>query len=190
MATVLKIVKNSALYTGMRIFRSEDKAQVYSSAAIADVAIADTYTDDTSQSGTVYFYGVELYHATDKTQLPIITASNLTDYGPYTQVVATNVEKFFSPTIFGDAKMGIIQRATLAQFAGQPAPPNTGEKIRSIFFAAVGVEPFTKPVADSTMAAVLLDGVGPEPDGAERRESGDLLVHLRGLDVEVHPVLP
>jgi hypothetical protein len=158
MATVLNIVKKSDIYTGMRIFRSEDKALVYSSAPIADVAIADTYTDDAAESGKVYFYGVELYHATDKTQFPIISASNVVDYGPFTASVADNVQKFFSPTIFGDSKMGLIRRATLAQLSGQPAPPNTGEKMREILLAAIGLEPYNKPVADSPMVAALLDG--------------------------------
>lgn len=158
MAIVLKITKKSAAHTGMRIFRSEDRAQVYTSAAIADVPVAATYSDDSAESGKVYFYGVELYHATDKTQLPIIQASGLTDYGPFAAIVSSNITNFGSPLIFGDAKLGILNRATLAQFSGQPAPPNTGDKFREILLAAVGTEPFSKPVADSAMVAGLING--------------------------------
>lgn len=157
MAITLNIVKNSDAYTNMRIFRALTLAAVYSSAAIADVAIAASYVDATAAVNQVYYYGVELYNATDKTQFPALKAVTVADYGPLTGIVQNNIANYFSPVQQGDPNLGLVYRATSAQLSTIPGMTNTKAKFEDISLQATGTLR-TQTFADAAMNVVLLDG--------------------------------
>lgn len=157
MAIVLNITKNSASYLNMRIFRDTVKANVYNGPAIADVAIAATYTDNTAANGVQYYYGVELYHATDKTRFLATPAFVLSDFGPFTAQVQSNLTKLGSVVQHGSNSLGIIEKNTLLVLASQPGVANVKTKMEEIF-AAAGVPYVAQPGNDMQMNALLLDG--------------------------------
>lgn len=158
MAITLNIVKNNPAWTNMRIFRAATAAAVYASAALADVAIAVTYVDATAADGQLYYYGIELYNASDKTQFPVLKASSVTDYGPLTAQVQSNITNCGSPAMYGDSEMGVIMRPTLAQFANMPAFPNTNARLTAIYKAAAGGTDVPQPSTDSAMAIMMVGG--------------------------------
>jgi hypothetical protein len=158
MAITLNIVKNNPAWTNMRIFRAATAAAVYGGAPLADAAIAATYVDATAVDGQIYYYGIELYNASDKTQFPVLKAAAVTDYGPLTAQVQSNITGCGSPLMYGDTEMGVIMRPTLAQFANMPGFPNTNTRLTAIYKAAAGGTDVPQPSGDNAMAIMMLGG--------------------------------
>lgn len=157
MTITLNIVKNSNNYTNMRIYRALTLAAVYSSAPIDDVAIAASYVDATAADSQVYYYGVELYNASDKTQFPALKAESIADYGPLTGTIQSNISNYASPVVQGDANMGLIVRATGAQLSTIPSMTNTKATFENLVLQATGTAR-TQSFGDVAMGVVLLDG--------------------------------
>lgn len=156
MAITINIVKKSASYTGMRIFRSITKENVYGGAAIADLAIADSYVDNTAEPGQVYFYGVELYNAVDKTQFSPIRAINIQDYGPLTTTVQGNIQFSGKPYRHGSASFGTLTYANTAKLATIPAVSNMKAKLEELTASTFGVT--TQLSSDMSMHVCIMDG--------------------------------
>lgn len=156
-AITLNITKNSEAWTNMRIYRALTKETVYSGAPIADVAVATSYVDTTAVDNQVYFYGAELYNATDKTQFSVIRAATMSDFGPFASTVQANMSMTGNQFLQGDSACGLIARATLAQFSSMPGVPNTTTRWQEISQAALGVAR-ALPTADTAMCTMMIDG--------------------------------
>lgn len=157
MAVTINIVKKSAAYTNMRIFRGTTKENVYAGPAIDDVAIASSYVDNTAVSGQVYFYGVELYHATDKTRFTPIRVVSLQDYGPLTTIVQGNIQTLGRPFRNGIPSLGIITYATFSTTSNIPAVSNMKTKMEELAMAVFG-NIGNQIATDTAVNACILDG--------------------------------
>lgn len=157
MSIALKIVKNSLTYTNMRVFRAVTIDSVYSAAAIADVAIADTYVDNTALNGVNYFYGVELYNATDKTRFPPVKAIVLSDFGPATSLVNSNMQYFGKIGTWGDADGYLIAMGLPVNLPLMPGIANMTSRLTEIVNAAHGTV-YSQTSTEVTMAVCLFNG--------------------------------
>lgn len=160
MATItLSIVKNSDAWTKMRIFRSPAKETVYAAAALADVAISDTYADTTATAGVIYYYGIELYNAIDKTRFNAISATATPDFGPFITQVQANIALGGSALFSGDATLGwIMQASPQSQFPNMPGPVSVKSKFDEIQTNAGLTATAGQPSADALMNACMMDG--------------------------------